>query len=145
MDTENIAGILQRISGATTPRLWNKIAERRKSYKLEEVSQVVATKCNMEQTAATAKLVRTPTAEADVNHSGCSEKDKSDAKDAVGALGILVAYLHGFGFLVVILGITASALGCCICCKCCKMKDDAGAAGGQQPAVIGQPVQGQPC
>jgi hypothetical protein len=84
--------------------------------------------------------------EADVNHSGCSEVDKSDAKDAVGALGIIVAYVHGFGFMVVILGITAAALGCCICCKCCKMKDEDGGnqGAGGQPAVIGQPV-GQPC
>jgi len=78
---------------------------------------------------------------ADPTNAGCSEQDKSDAKEAVGALGIIVAYVHGFGFLVVVLGVTAAALGCCICCKCCKMKEEGGAAGGQ-PAVIGQPVGG---
>jgi hypothetical protein len=81
--------------------------------------------------------------EADVHHTGCTNKERSDAQDAVGALGILVAYVHGFGFMVVILGITASAMGCCICCKCCKMKDDQFSVG-QQPAVIGQAVVGQP-
>jgi len=82
---------------------------------------------------------------ADPNHSGCSDDDKTKAKDAVGALGILVAYIHAMGFLVIILGITAAALGCCICCKCCKMKDDDGVREvvvGAQPAVVGQPVGG---
>lgn len=78
---------------------------------------------------------------ADPTHSGCTADEKSKAKEAVGALGVIVAYIHGFGFLVVVLGITAAALGCCICCKCCKMKEEGGAAGGQ-PAVIGQPVGG---
>jgi len=69
----------------------------------------------------------------------CNEDDKTKAKEAIGALGILVAYIHAFGFVVIILGATAAGMGCCICCKCCKMKDEmeGGAAGG---AVQGQVV-----
>jgi len=78
---------------------------------------------------------------ADPSHRGCTADDKTKGKEAVGALGIIVAYVHGFGFLVVILGVTAAALGCCICCKCCKMKEEEGTVGGK-PAVIGQPVNG---
>jgi len=77
--------------------------------------------------------------EASNTHDKCKDEDRSKAKDAVGALGILVAYLHAFGFVVVILGATAASLGCCILCKCCKMKDDpAGAPAGG--AVTGQVV-----
>jgi len=78
--------------------------------------------------------------DADANNAGkCSEDDKTKAKDAVGALGVIVAYMHGFGFVVVILGVTAAIMGCCICCKCCKMKDDEAIPGGM---VTGQPVGG---
>jgi len=69
----------------------------------------------------------------------CTADDEAKAKEAVGALGILVAYIHAFGFVVIILGITAAALGCCICAKCCKMKEEASGGAGQ-PAVIGQPA-----
>lgn len=69
----------------------------------------------------------------------CTDKERTDAKDQVSALGIFVAYLHGFGFVVVILGVTASVMACCICCKCCKMKDDV-PTGPAPGMVIGQPV-----
>lgn len=76
---------------------------------------------------------------ADPSHTGCTEDEKTKAADAVSALGVIVAYVHAFGFVVVILGVVAAALGCSICCKCCKMKDEAPAGGGA-PAVIGQPM-----
>ena len=77
--------------------------------------------------------------EAQPNAGKCTEDDKTKAKDAVGALGVLVAYIHAFGFVVIILGITAAVMGCCICCKCCKMADEVASAppGGM---VIGQPA-----
>jgi len=71
--------------------------------------------------------------------SSCTEDDRTKAKEAISALGVIVAYISAYGFVVVILGIVATSLGCAICCKCCKMKDEVGAAGGQ-PAVIGQPA-----
>jgi len=88
-------------------------------------------------------------------YSSCSEADRDEAKDDIAALGIIVAYLLGFGWLVVIQAIVAMVLGCAIMCKCCKMKEEA-----QQPnygpgnmppqtygqpqaaVIVGQPVQG---
>jgi len=65
----------------------------------------------------------------------CEGNDEERAKDAISALGIAVAYVHAFGFVVVILGATAAGLGCCICCKCCKMKEEPAGKG-----VVGQVV-----
>jgi len=76
--------------------------------------------------------------------SDCSDKDKEEAKEAISALGVIVAYIHAFGFVVVILGITAATFGCCILCKCCKMKEEVAGGGGVQGQVVGQAV-GQPC
>merc|ERR1719498_1609789 len=75
----------------------------------------------------------------DATATECSEDDKEKAKEAVAALGILVAYIHAFGFVVIILGATAAGMGCCICCKCCKMAEDKAPAAGA-PAVVGQVV-----
>lgn len=77
---------------------------------------------------------------AEPGHGECTEKDKQQAKDGVAALGIIVAYLLAYGWVTVILGITAAALSCCICCKCCKMADEPGAQAGAPPAVVGQVV-----
>jgi len=76
--------------------------------------------------------------DADPSHSGCHDDDKDRAKDAIGALGVLVAYIHAFGFVVVCLGATAAGMGCCICCRCCKMKDDMLPI--DQPTAVGQVV-----
>jgi len=76
----------------------------------------------------------------------CTDDDRAKAKEAVTALGALVAYLLAYGWLCVILGITASGIGCCILCKCCKMKDEVVFAGGGAPQaqvmgqVVGAPV-----
>jgi hypothetical protein len=73
-------------------------------------------------------------------HDQCKNDDREKAKDAIGALGVLVAYIHAFGFVVVILGATAAGMACCICCKCCKMKEEPEMAGSAPPAVQGQVV-----
>lgn len=74
-----------------------------------------------------------------VGQGSCSESDKASMQAFVGIGGLMTAYVYGFGWAALILGVAAASLGCCICCKCCKMKDEVGAAGGQ-PAVIGQPA-----
>jgi len=81
-------------------------------------------------------------------HAGCTEADRSKGKDDIAAIGIVVAYIWGLGFLCVICGITAMSLGCCIFCKCCKMKEElnmsAPPAGAIQGQVVGQPVSAEP-
>jgi|Transcript_25977 hypothetical protein len=74
---------------------------------------------------------------ASASHDACTEQEKSDAKDAVAALGILVAYIHAFGFAVVILGASAAGMACCVCCKCCAMKDAQADPVGVQGQVVG--------
>lgn len=70
----------------------------------------------------------------------CSDADKEAAQTHVGVAGVIVAYVHGFGWLALILGITAASLSCCICCNCCKMKNVPVATSGSGPVVIGQAV-----
>jgi hypothetical protein len=76
---------------------------------------------------------------------GCTTKQKDDMKTILNAFGIFVAYIAGGGWLCIILGITAAAIGCCACCPCCgplKTKRDAAAAGAPaaQGTVVGQPA-----
>merc|ERR1712224_638990 len=72
-------------------------------------------------------------------HATCKEQDKQNAKNTLGALGIYVAYVYGFGFLCFIFGITSMALSCCIMCNCCKMKD----VGANSAGKAGGPVTGE--
>jgi hypothetical protein len=75
---------------------------------------------------------------------GCTTKQKDDMKTILNAFGIFVAYIAGGGWLCIILGITAAAIGCCACCPCCgplKTKRDAAAgAPAAQGTVVGQPA-----
>lgn len=76
---------------------------------------------------------------------GCDDNDREEAKNAIAALGVIVGYIHAFGFVVVILAIVALSLSCCLCCPCCgplkaeKQKQVAGGAG--VPQVLGQVVE----
>lgn len=67
----------------------------------------------------------------------CEPDEEQKAKDAIGALGVIVAYTVGHGYLCVIIGVLAACLGCCVCCKCCKMKDK---ENGAPPVVVGSPA-----
>lgn len=73
---------------------------------------------------------------------GCTEQDRSELTDAIGALGVIVAYIHGFGFIVVILGAVTLCLSCCMCCPCCGPLQQAKLEK-QQAAGGAAPVQGQ--
>merc|ERR1712224_870207 len=78
---------------------------------------------------------------------GCTDKERTDLEESIGALGVLVAYIHGFGFVVVILSSVTMCLSCCICCPCCgplKQAKDAANAGGGAPAVQGQVIGAPP-
>eukprot|EP00928_Gymnodinium_smaydae_P063682 TRINITY_DN4718_c0_g2_i3.p1 TRINITY_DN4718_c0_g2~~TRINITY_DN4718_c0_g2_i3.p1 ORF type:complete len:175 (+),score=43.61 TRINITY_DN4718_c0_g2_i3:70-594(+) len=66
--------------------------------------------------------------------SGCTAEEEKAIGDGFAALGVLAAYTGGMGWLALIMGIVASALGCCICCKCCKMAPE------PQAVVAGQPA-----
>lgn len=76
-------------------------------------------------------------------HDGCTDEQRKAIKDILSALGVLVAYTAGMGFLPVIFGIVAAAMGCCACCPCCgplKRKLD---ENGKTPApatVVGTPA-----
>jgi len=77
---------------------------------------------------------------------GCNDKDRKDLEESIGALGILVAYIHGFGFVVVVLASITLCLSCCMCCPCCgplkKQKDTVEVVQGQpQAQVVGAVVQ----
>eukprot|EP00928_Gymnodinium_smaydae_P063686 TRINITY_DN4718_c0_g6_i1.p1 TRINITY_DN4718_c0_g6~~TRINITY_DN4718_c0_g6_i1.p1 ORF type:complete len:177 (+),score=36.12 TRINITY_DN4718_c0_g6_i1:73-603(+) len=52
---------------------------------------------------------------------GCTDDERKALGDGFAALGVIAAYTAGMGWLAMIMGIVASALGCCICCNCCKM------------------------
>eukprot|EP00928_Gymnodinium_smaydae_P063684 TRINITY_DN4718_c0_g3_i2.p1 TRINITY_DN4718_c0_g3~~TRINITY_DN4718_c0_g3_i2.p1 ORF type:complete len:199 (+),score=43.62 TRINITY_DN4718_c0_g3_i2:64-597(+) len=65
---------------------------------------------------------------------GCTAEEEKAIGDGFAALGVLAAYTGGMGWLALIMGIVASALGCCICCNCCKMAPEPPA----QTVVVGQ-------
>jgi hypothetical protein len=98
--------------------------------------------------AITGMVVGGPAVEEYCDGCGCDDNDREEAKNAIAALGVIVAYIHAFGFVVVILAIVALSLSCCLCCPCCgplkaeKEKQVAGGAGGPQVPgqVVGQPV-----
>jgi hypothetical protein len=77
---------------------------------------------------------------------GCTDNDREEAKSAIAGLGVIVAYIHAFGFVVVILAIVGISLSCCLCCPCCgplqaeKQKQMAGGTGAPPGQVVGQPV-----
>merc|ERR1712127_465685 len=65
-----------------------------------------------------------PVDDACVECGGCTESQRSSLEDSCKALGILIVYFAGFGWLGIILGITAMGMSCCIFCGCCAMKAD---------------------
>lgn len=73
----------------------------------------------------------------------CSEETERDLKDALSALGIFVAYLHGFGFLVLIFGGVTICMSCCMCCPCCGPLQQAKLQQQQGGPARAQAVQGQ--
>lgn len=77
---------------------------------------------------------------------GCTDQQKTEIETRCNAIGAYAVYVYAYGWLSVILGITAAALSCCILCKCCKMGEDKnapiGGAGGAPPVVVGAPVEG---
>ncbi|CAJ1334511.1 unnamed protein product [Effrenium voratum] len=70
----------------------------------------------------------------------CTQDEKDGMGSVCNALGILVVYIGAFGWATVILGIVASALGCCVCCGCCKAGMEEPAPGAP-PVVVGAPVE----
>jgi len=75
---------------------------------------------------------------------GCTDDERKQIEEAIGALGVLVAYIHGFGFIVVILASITMCLTCCMCCPCCgPLKQAQTDAQPTQPQaqVMGQVVQ----
>lgn len=55
----------------------------------------------------------------------CNDDCKAAVKALYSLLGFLFAYTAALGWLNIILGITAIAIGGAACCKCCKAKGDA--------------------
>jgi hypothetical protein len=89
------------------------------------------------------KLVTDSTIEEICDDCGCTSEDEQDLKDAIGALGVFLAYTVGGGFVVVILGGVTICLGCCMCCPCCgplKTAKEAAAGGGPPATVQGQVI-----
>merc|ERR1712014_94921 len=75
---------------------------------------------------------------------GCTDDERKQIEEAIGALGVLVAYIHGFGFIVVILASITMCLTCCMCCPCCgPLKQAQTDVQTMQPQaqVMGQVVQ----
>lgn len=58
------------------------------------------------------------------NPNGCDQDEIDEEKDALAALGIVLAYTVGHGYLPLILGIIGMAMGGAACCKCCKAKGE---------------------
>lgn len=76
---------------------------------------------------------------------GCSDTDRDELNTHLGALGVIVAYIHGMGFLVVVMGAVTLCLSCCTCCPCCgPLKADNNVTpvnpNAPQGQVVGQPV-----
>jgi hypothetical protein len=76
---------------------------------------------------------------------GCSDTDRDELNTHLGALGVIVAYIHGMGFLVVVMGAITLCLSCCTCCPCCgPLKADNNVTpvnpNAPQGQVVGQPV-----
>ena len=80
---------------------------------------------------------------------GCTDEDEKNLRDALTALGVVLAYCCGCGWLSCVFGITASAMGCGTAFPCCgplKDKQNKGVLG-QAPVggmVVGQAVGQQP-
>jgi len=81
---------------------------------------------------------------------GCTDEQKESIKSLLNALGAIIAYTSGFGFLACIFGPLAAAIGCCTVCPCCgplKTKIEnrkAGVAGQPAGAPATATVMGQP-
>lgn len=78
---------------------------------------------------------------------GCTEEEEQSIENVLGALGFIIAYTAGMGFLSIIVGVTASILGCCVCGACCgPLKTKAAQKNALiQPAPVGTVVVGAAC
>jgi len=65
-----------------------------------------------------------PVDDACIRCNGCTEGDREALDVSCKALGIIAVYFAGFGWLAILLGITAMGMSCCIFCGCCQMKAD---------------------
>jgi hypothetical protein len=61
------------------------------------------------------------------NPNGCTDKEEEDLKSGMTALGVLVAYTVGHGYIALICGIVGVSVSAAAHCGCCKAKPDAGA------------------
>jgi hypothetical protein len=60
------------------------------------------------------------------NPNGCDQEEIDEEKDVLAGFGIILAYTIGHGYIALICGIIALAMGGAACCKCCKAKPEAG-------------------
>jgi len=60
----------------------------------------------------------------------CTEETRSQSKDDLHALGMIVAYTLALGFVPAILGIISMSMGGATLCGCCGAKADAAPAAG---------------
>lgn len=79
---------------------------------------IIAAVCNFVPLIA-ALVATTEAVDHHCDKCNCTDEEREDAKHIFGFWGAIIGYMHGMGFLVVVLATTAEVLVCCMCCPCC--------------------------